>query len=128
MANELDTFNNTYIKDMVTNPPITVNFVLNDQEKQKIYDKMVEINFFDYPDEFIVTVPPGQNIGQVTPYSSYYFHVEYNSKKKDLSWDDNIIVSDSKADELRELIQLIQDIIETKDEYKELPAPSGGYL
>lgn len=127
LNNKLDTFNNTYTKDMIMAPSITADLALTNQEKQKIYDKMIEIDFFNYPDKFAITVPPGQIVGMVTPSSSYYFHVEYDSKKKDLSWDDNITNNDTKADKLRELIRLIQDIVEAKDEYKRLPPPSGGY-
>ena len=58
----------------------------------------------------------------VTPYSSYYFKVEYNSQIKELWWEDKITNKDEKADRLRELIKLIRDIVESKEEYKKLPA------
>ena len=127
LRNELDTFNNNYTKDMVTTPSLTVDLVLTDQEKQQIYDKMIEIDFFNYPDKFAVQVPSGQNVGIVTPYSKYSFHVLYDSKTKDLSWDDEITNSDPKADKLRNLIQMIQNIIESKNEYKQLPPATGAY-
>ena len=126
-GDQLNTFNNTYTKDMVMDPPITVGLKLTDEEKQKIYGKMIEIDFFNYPDEFAITVPPGQVVGIVTPSPSYYFHVEYDSRKKDLSWNDYILNDDARADKLRELIRLVEDIVESKDEYKRLPPPSGGY-
>ena len=64
----------------------------------------------------------------VTPYSGYYFEVAYDSKIKQLWWDDEITNENIKADKLRELSQLIRDIIESKDEYKQLPPAKGGYL
>ena len=126
--NELNTFDGTYTKDMIMDPPITVNLSLSREELDRIYHKMIEINFFGYPDEFSVSIPPGQSVGMVTPYCSYYFRVEYNSKVKELWWEDNIINQDEKAEKLRELIKLIKDIIESKEEYKKLPSPSSGYL
>ena len=49
MINELNTFNGTYTKDLGTDPPITVEFRLTDEDIERIYQKMVEIDFFCYP-------------------------------------------------------------------------------
>ena len=126
--NELNTFEGTYTKDMVMDPSITINLSLTEEDLDRIYQKMVEIDFFDYPEEFSVSIEEEESIGIVTPYSSYYFKVEYDSSIKELRWKDEIIKQDEKADRLRELIQLIRDIIESKEEYKELPAPTSGYM
>jgi hypothetical protein len=125
--NVLDTFNDTFTKDMVLAPSISIDLALNAAEMESIYQKMVEINFFNYPEEFKVT-PEGDLIGTVTPYSSYYFKVEYKSGIKELKWEDEITNPNEQADKLRELINLIKNIIESREEYKELPEPSGGYL
>jgi hypothetical protein len=127
-GNILDTFEGTYTKDMITDPPITVELSLSDEEKETIYQKMVEIDFFGYPDEFSVEVPPGEMIGMVTPYNSYYFKVEYDSQVKELRWDDEITNPGERADRLRELIAVIRNIIESKEEYKSLPDPTSAYL
>ncbi len=126
--NELSTFEDTYTKDMVNEPSITVNLSLTEEELDRIYQKMVEIDFFAYPDKFSVSVSPGESVGMVTPYNSYYFRVQYDSKIKELWWEDKIINEDKKAKKLRELIQLITDIIRAKEEYKKLPEPTSGYL
>ncbi len=126
--NELNTFEGTYTKDMVMDPSITVELSLTEEELDRIYQKMIEIDFFDYPDEFSVSVAPGELITIRTPYSSYHFKVEYNSSTKELGWEDAIMNENEDADKLRELIMLIRDIIEAKEEYKELPAPTSGYM
>ena len=126
--NELNTFEETYTKDMVMDPSITVNLALSQEELDRIYQKMVEIDFFSYPDKFSVSILPGEVIGMVIPFSSYYFKVEHNSKTKELWWDDEITNEDEKAKKLRELIKFIRDIVESKEEYKKLPPPRGGYL
>ncbi len=126
--NELNTFRGTYTKDMIIDPSITVDLFLSTAELDRIYQKMIGINFFDYPENFSVFIPPGEGITRVTPYSTYYFKVEYNSKIKELSWEDNITNEDKKAEKLRELTELIRDIIESKGEYKRLPSPRGAYL
>ncbi|MFC1919116.1 hypothetical protein ACFLWW_04025, partial [Chloroflexota bacterium] len=71
--NELDTFQGTYTKDMVADPPITVNLSLTEEELDRIHRKMLEIDFFNYPETFTVSVAQGEKVGIVTPYSSYYF-------------------------------------------------------
>lgn len=133
--NKLDTFKGIYTRDMVVDPSITVNLYLSKNELDRIYQKMVEINFFDYPDNFSVSVPP-EEAGTLTPYSSYYFRVKHDSKIKELWWDDNkfrmegnnITYKDEKAEKLKELIELIRNIIESKEEYTKLPTPRGGYV
>jgi hypothetical protein len=126
--NELNTFEGTYTKDMVMDPSITVELSLTEAELDRIYQKMAEIDFFDYPEEFSVPVEEGGLVTMVTPYSSYYFKVEYDSTLKELRWEDEIMNPNDEANKLRELISLIRDIIESKEEYKELPAPTSVYL
>ncbi len=89
---------------------------------------MIEIDFFNYPDRFSISVPLGESFGILTPYSSYYFRVEFNSQIKELWWEDEIFNEDERAGRLRELIRFIIDIVEAKEEYKKLPAPTSGYL
>ena len=133
--NRLDTFKGIYTKDMVVDQSITVNLYLSKNELDIIYQKMVEINFFDYPDKFSVSIPPEEAI-MLTPYSSYYFKVKHDSKIKELWWDDNkfwqeggkLTYKDEKAEKLKELIELIRNIIESKEEYTKLPTPRRVYV
>lgn len=127
--NVLNTFEQTYTKDMVIDSSITAELSLTKEELDTIYQKMTEIDFFDYPDTFSVVSDAEEIIGTITPYSSYYFKVEYDSNLKELWWNDNIFPDyDEEAHKLRELIKLIREIIESKEEYKNLPPPTGGYL
>jgi hypothetical protein len=125
--NILDTYHGTFTKDMITAPGITIELTLTVEEMDSIYLKMVEIDFFHYPEEFKVEVT-GEIISTVTPYSSYYFEVEYGPDVKILAWEDEITNPDEKADKLEELINLIINIIESKEEYKALPKANGGYI
>ena len=69
--------------------------------------------------------------------------VEYNDIVKELRWKDDIIWRDNllkdtidqfsfenkeDAEKLYELIELIREIIENKQDYKELPEPRGAYI
>ena len=113
---------------MVMDPAVTIEVTLTAEEMDSIYNEMVEIDFFNYPDKFSVIVPPGQAETRVTPYSTYFFKVTYQGKTKELLWHEKMTNSDEKADKLRELIKFIRGIIESKEEYKKLPEPKSGYL
>jgi hypothetical protein len=126
--NTLDTFKGTFTKDMVLDAPITIELRLSQEEMNSIYQKMVEIDFFNYPDKFSVTVPSGVPETRVMPYSTYFFKVTYNGRTKELLWHEKVTNSEEGADKLRELINLIRNIIESKEEYKKLPEPKSGYL
>lgn len=120
--NKLDTFNGKYTKDLILDPNITVDFKLTKRQLQIIYNKMKEIGFFDYPDNYI----PNSN-SYVTPFQTYYFKVMANNSMKELRWEDKHFSEDVKAKNLRELIQLITIMIQDSPEYKTLPTPRGGY-
>jgi len=124
---ELNTFQNTYTKDLILDGTVTAPFVLSDAELQEIKRKMIEIDFFSYPDTFTL-VRTDTIVVSLEPYPTYNFEVKYNSSIKRLHWDDGIITSNQKATRLRELIALIRTIIEAKPEYRQLPPARGGYL
>ena len=125
----LNTFVGTFTKDMILDPSITINLLLSQEELDSIYQKMLEINFFYYPEVFSVYVPPGEPRTLQTPYPSYYFEVMCDSKVKKLSWDDEIVFPrDIEAAKLHDLTSLIERIIESKEEYKNLPKPNGAYM
>jgi hypothetical protein len=126
--NTLDTYQGTYTKDMVADSPVTIPLSLNQEDKDKIYQKMVEIGFFDYPDKFAVIVPPGELESRALPYSTYFFRVTYQGQTKELLWHEKVTNSEAKADKLRELIGLIRSIIESNEAYKKLPEPKSAYM
>jgi len=128
VRNVLNTFEESYTKDMVMDSSIIIALSLTEEELNKINEKMVEINFFGYPDTFSIPVDTTEVVGYVTPYSTYYFKVKHLSGIKELLWVDNIFKEDEKAEKLREFIEFIRGIIESKDEYKKLPPVRGGYL
>jgi hypothetical protein len=127
-GNTLDTFHGTYTRDMILDSAITIDMVLTVEEMDAIYQKMVVIDFFSYPDKFSVDVAENETKTEVAPYPTYFFRVEYDGKIKELLWHDKYINSDARGDKLKELINFIMGIIESKAEYQALPKPSGGYL
>jgi len=125
--NELNTFENTFTKDLISDGTVTVPFFLSQDDFDSIEAKMDQIGFFSYPDTF--TVETRDSIRAfITPNNTYDFRVESRATLKKLYWDDAIIANDPRATKLRELITLIRTIIESKPEYQQLPPARGGYL
>jgi hypothetical protein len=124
--NILNTFQNTYTKDLIVDGVITIPFTLSNNDFKQILDKMNEIKIFEYPDTFVV--PTWDTTTTIIPFSTYKFEVSYNSSIKYLYWSDNIINANNNATKLRELIKLLTRIIQSKPEYLQLPPAKGGYL
>jgi len=117
--NELNTFSQTYTKDMIMDPLVTVDFKLTDKELEDIYQKMNDLKLFDKKEE-----PAKENM-DVTPCSSYYLKIQSGSDQKELSWSD---CYGKISDKLQQFTDYIIKIIESKEEYKALPKSKGGYL
>jgi len=124
--NVLNTFEDTFTKDLILDGTATVQFTLSTSDFQRIKIKMLEINFFSYPDTFTVTT--GNIAAVITPCSIYNIEVSYNTSIKHLHWEDCIVSEDSAAMKLRELIVLVKNIIVSHPEYSQLPPAKGGYL
>ena len=131
----LDTSEGTYTKDMVMDPSITIKMLLSDEEKSKIYQKILEINFFDYPNMIEVPHPSSTDKNSISSRlcdPQYELKVVANAKVKKVNWDGCVpvggIPKGGQVDRFEKLIRYIQTIIESKTEYKKLPAPRGGYL
>ena len=123
--NVLNTFEDTYTKDLIADGTITIPFHLTEDELRQIYDKMCEIGFFDYPDTF--KDKNSDSTAEIDPFYSYIFKVRHGNSEKHLHWDNRCLDIDPRLEKLRELIDLIKEIIETRMEYKRLPESRGGY-
>ena len=121
--NELNTFEGTYTKDMVLDPPITISLILSEEELEQIHQKMIEIDFFNYPEDF----PPHPG-HVITPCTNYFIKVEHGSIVKEINWNTNSMLESNIQDNLWQLAGCIIDIVEQKPEYKVLPPANGGYI
>lgn len=118
--NELNTFDQTYTKDLIMDPPVTIKFKLTDSELAGIYQKINDLKLFDK------TVEPaeGEIVQRRIPCDSYYLKVQNDSVQKELSWDN---CQGEISDKLQQFTSYITSIIEARDEYKKLPEGKGGY-
>ncbi len=123
--NVLNTYENTYTKDLVLDGTVTVSFVVPDTDIDRIRSKMIEINFFAYPDTFMI--PTDDTIRYSNSHLSYAFDVTDKMRSKHLLWSDVAVHQDTTGAKLKELILLIQDIVESNPRYSQLSPARGGY-
>ncbi len=99
----------------------TIPFTLTDAELDRIYDEIVAIDFFSYPMNFVV---PNRYVrGFHSPAASYHLSVTNGIVTNKVDWTDEVIADSAftRADRLRDLMTLIQGIIENHVEYQRLP-------
>jgi hypothetical protein len=121
--NELNTFEGTYTKDLIMGNTTTTSLVLSQEELSQIQQRMVDIDFFNYPENF----PKNPHYGQ-DPQENYYIKVQGNSTVKEVSWNTNSLIDGNIQENLQQLANYITNMIEQKPEYKALPRAIGGYL
>jgi hypothetical protein len=105
---------------------VTISLSLTDDELESIYQKAISIGFFDYPSEFII--PNEQVIGYHSPASTYKLSLTNGEMTNSVTWHDDTMTKPSyaEADQLRELMNLIEEIIQSHPEIKQLPEPKAG--
>ncbi|HVF26368.1 MAG TPA: hypothetical protein VNA23_10790 [Anaerolineales bacterium] len=103
---------------------VTISMRLTEDELVTIYEKAISIGFFDYPSTFVI--PDDQVLGYMAPALSYQLSMTNGEMTNSVSWTDDTMTKPNytKADELRELIQLVEEIIRSHPEHKKLPEPN----
>ena len=119
--NELNTISQTYTKDMVIDPPVTVKMVLTDTEKVTVWNRLYLLKLAQEAEK-----PKGQTINaDRSSCSNYYLHMWIDSTQKSVAWDN---CQDQLEAGLQEFTDFIINLIESKEEYKELPTSKDGYI
>ncbi len=126
--NGLNTSTGTFTKDMVADPSIVVDLLCTENELDRVLSKMTEMDLSSYPDKLVSSsssfrIPP----------SVYGFTVSKNSELKKVRWSPSTIdltspSEDERIRQFQELIALVRGILESKEEYRNLPEPTGHYM
>jgi hypothetical protein len=127
--NELNTFANTYQKDLVLDGVIKVGFWLTDEEQIRILEKANEIEFFSLPDTLRYVSQNGNVAVSMDPDpGEQVLRIKHQWKDKATVWTYPLKEDNDSANAIMELRSFIVSAIETKPEYKRLPPARGGYL
>ncbi|MCM3627531.1 hypothetical protein M3194_09140 [Paenibacillus glycanilyticus] len=119
--NEINTYNDTVTKDLITKGTATADLTFSDDELQTIYNKMKGINIMGEK-QF-----PVQKSCSQTPSNIDSWKVTVNGETKSLAWTNEYCDMTKDAEQLKELRAYIWHLVESKDNYKALPAAVGGY-
>ena len=82
----------------------------------------IRLQILDYSENF----RPKNNSKQ-TPFYTYYVKIIADGMEKNISWEDENASQSKESVQLRGLFKKIQEIIESKEEFKKLPEAKGGY-
>ncbi|WP_169911071.1 hypothetical protein [Evansella clarkii] len=116
----LDTYEDTFVHNMIEKEDITIDFQLSDEEMEQIYSMMAEadiLNSAENASEYTCADPYEVNELQVTINGEVYereWITSYCEKKPDKKLEEFIYV-------------LHTEIVMPREEYRELPEPEGGY-
>ena len=122
--NELDTFAETYQKDLILDGAVRVPFSLKASEQNEILRKALEIGFFSYPDT--IRSQPGV---QISPDPSPdILRMEYGEQDRRVVWFYPLDANDQHSKEILKMMDVIKRVVEAKPEYQALPPARGGYL
>jgi hypothetical protein len=119
--NEVNTYNDTVTKDLITKGTATTNLSLSNEELQTIYSKMKDIDIMAEKQ-----LPVRGSCSQ-TPSNTDSWKITINGETTTLTWTNEYCGMTKDAEQLRELRTSIWKIVEGKAAYKALPAAEGGY-
>ncbi len=125
--NELNTFNDTFTKDLILDGTVTTRLVLAQPDFDSIKARLLAIDIFSYPDTF-VAAQVDTTIVAISPLPEYLLTMKLDGKAKEVFWLEPAITSDPRAVRLREVFSFIRQLIESKPEFKQLPDARGGYI
>ncbi|MBM7095132.1 hypothetical protein JSY36_05110 [Bacillus sp. H-16] len=118
-ANELNTFEDTYTKDLIEDGRETTVMVLTEEEMALIYEEMRDANVLDM----------SGNAGGAAcsdPHNSYHLSLQADDETYSDVWDTSCETRHTKKWESF-MAFLLTEIIHPKPEYQELPEARGGY-
>ncbi len=120
----VDTFNDTLMKDLVSDGTITVSFWLTKTEQEAVLAELSRADFFNLPD----TIRPTIAVNMRPDPSPDSLHVQVEGREKTVVWLFPLDDADHNAQMILQLSKAIQTIIESTDQYKRLPQARGAYI
>ncbi|WP_342562070.1 hypothetical protein NST84_20865 [Paenibacillus sp. FSL R7-0345] len=120
--NEINTFNGTVTKDLVTLGTAQADFVFTDSELADIYARLRTINIY----RELKLEPDRKNCAK-TPFDEEHWQIRLDGEQRSFDWDDENCETTADAEQLKELRSYIFELVKNKQAYLELPEAEGGY-
>ncbi|WP_060819502.1 hypothetical protein [Paenibacillus riograndensis] len=120
--NEINTFEGTVTKDLISNGSAAAKVRLTDAETSEIYQQMLEMNVLGGMELEIAD----KSCRQI-PYDEEYWIIQVKGGQKALHWSEEYCQTTPDAKKLKELRNTIVKLVQSKPEYQALPEAVGGY-
>lgn len=129
--NILDTYENYIQKDLVTLDPVQTEFIATEEEKQTIYEKIIELDIASINREMTSAVlTTDDTMMDVTPCTYYDIRFTIDGKEYHITGDETAHGyrdSDEDAGNFIEFTRFMIGFMTSTDEYASLPEAEGGY-
>jgi len=130
----IDTYNNTFTKDLVSAGTETIDFVILMDKMNEIYEAFVELKIFDLPDDINAQaqLTMGESITEWEPHNNYILKYTFNGETRTIICNDGgPWCADSGPPDTRErlvqFVKIISDYIYSTEEYNKMSPFEGGY-
>lgn len=120
--NEINTFDGTVTKDLVTKGTAQAELVLTESEMADIYARLRTINIY----RELNLEPDSRNCVQ-TPFDEEHWRIRLDGEERSFYWDEENCEITADAEQLKELRSYIFELVKSKPAYLELPEAVGGY-
>lgn len=118
----LDTFDQTFQTVVGDMEQVTIPVTLGNEQMTAIYQKMMAIDYFSYPEVFRIRYGDNDVVGMVTPAIDYRITVQNGEQNHEVFWHDEITDPTSQeAEQLRELFKMIMEMIANNPDVQNLP-------
>jgi hypothetical protein len=124
---KIDTFKGLVTKDMIAAPDTTIPLQLTEKELDRIYEIMIAIRLFDYPEPH---PPYGTRARHLGDGNTWRLTVRAGESMKTLSWCVHPLVYGKYDDDWKRLLHLVDMMwlaAVSHPEYQALPKPKGAY-
>jgi hypothetical protein len=131
--NNINTYNDTFTKDLVTAGSETIDFMISADKMRDIYKKFLEYRIYDLPDDINAEIEmiEGKTYSCVTPYREYSLTYTSEGKTRTIVYNEGepwpVEDSPDTRDRLRNFVDIISDYIYSTEEYEKMSPAEGGY-
>jgi hypothetical protein len=127
--NRIDTISGTLTKNLLADGTITVPFELSGKQKKEIVAYADSIIFWYWPDALYVPPPPPDGLSSSkSPCKKQVLQIQRSHGTKTVVWDDCLVNTTQPSpllDIVKPLGELIENMVEGSETYKDLPRSRG---
>lgn len=125
--NHFDSKQERYVADMICEPSIEIDLPLSKIEEQKIWQSVIENQFFEL-DDFIEICDAFGNCIMVEPEQKITLTITTNGEQHSVHYREGYYGNDKNLFKFKNITKTIQEILDKKEEVKNLPTPTCAYL